>query len=271
VLLPLAAHGQTLDHIRASNTLACAAETRPGFAEADDDGTIKGLAVDLCRAVAIAVLGPSGTVHMTLPDSDLEYADIAKGSADLVFLSPTATEEHGLEASLIPGPTVFIDPITAMVPANAPDTLAGKTICLMIGTQAQRAVETRLSGLTPPITRLPFREDVEMLDAYNVGRCDAVVDDATRLADMRQQTGINHPGRRLGQPGISHPERRDRKHQPDPTRPTPRLANRNEIHPRRLRHNAKPQSRRRSPALKHHPTRWNHPSDRDARSNKDLE
>jgi general L-amino acid transport system substrate-binding protein len=201
VLLPLAAHGQTLDHIRASNTLACAAETRPGFAEADDDGTIKGLAVDLCRAVAIAVLGPSGTVHMTLPDSDLEYADIAKGSADLVFLSPTATEEHGLEASLIPGPTVFIDPITAMVPANAPDTLAGKTICLMIGTQAQRAVETRLSGLTPPITRLPFREDVEMLDAYNVGRCDAVVDDATRLADMRQQTGINHlQSRLLSQP-----------------------------------------------------------------------
>ena len=52
----------------AAQPLTCAAEPRPGFADADEEtGKISGLAVDLCRAVGIAPRGPGASVRFALP------------------------------------------------------------------------------------------------------------------------------------------------------------------------------------------------------------
>jgi general L-amino acid transport system substrate-binding protein len=202
------AHAEsTLDRIRQAGSLTCAAEARPGFAEEVAEGRITGLAVDLCRAIAIAVLGPSANARITLPDADGEFAAIGGGGADVVFASPEIIAEHHLDAELIPGPTVFVDPITLMVPesssARAPTDLAGHIVCLMIGDPAQRAVESVLGSLAPPIARLTFREDVEMLDAYNVGRCEALAGDATALAQQRRSGGVNRLRSRILQPPLT--------------------------------------------------------------------
>ncbi len=210
VLIALAPAAQAqgiLAHIRQTGTLTCAAESRPGFAEADEQGQIHGLAVDLCRAVAIAVLGPTAAVRVTLPDADNEYAPLAKGAADIAFLSAPAMAQHGLIGPLIPGPTVFIDPIALMVPvkaaAHTPADLGGTIVCLMTGSRAQRALEAALGSATPPIGRLAFREDAEMQDTYNVGECGAVVGDATSLAEMRLSGGVNHLQSRLLSPPLA--------------------------------------------------------------------
>ena len=112
-------------------------------------GQIQGLAVDLCRAVAIAVVGPRASVRITLPEADNEFAPLAHAAADLAFLSPEAIAAHRLATALVPGPVVFIDPIALMVPLGAPaqrpQDLAGHTICLMIATPAQRALESTLA------------------------------------------------------------------------------------------------------------------------------
>ena len=80
--------------------------------------------------------------------------------------------------------------------------LAGQTICLIIGSPAQMALEQAFGHATPPIVRLSFREDVEMLDAYPVGRCDAAVDDTSRLRQMMQTRGINNLRSRLLSPPL---------------------------------------------------------------------
>ena len=206
-LSPAANAQNVLAHLRHTGVLTCAAEERPGFATVDARGQAHGLAVDLCRAVAIAVAGPKASVRMTLPEADNEFAPLARGAADLAFLSAAVIAEHHLAGALIPGPVVFIDPITLMVPVSAtaqrPDDLAGHTICLMIGSPAQRALEATLGAAAAPIARLAFREDVEMLDAYNVGRCDGVVGDATYLAEMRLSGGINHLQSRILLPPLT--------------------------------------------------------------------
>ena len=47
-----------LERVRARGTLVCAGnDTVAGFGFLDADGSIKGFDVDLCRAVAAAVLG----------------------------------------------------------------------------------------------------------------------------------------------------------------------------------------------------------------------
>jgi general L-amino acid transport system substrate-binding protein len=207
VLSPAANAESVLAHLRHTGVLTCAAESRPGFATENDQGQIHGLAVDLCRAVAVAVAGPKASVRMSLPEADNEFAPLARGAANLAFLSAAAIGEHHLAGTLIPGPVVFIDPIALMVPLGAaaqrPEDLAGHTICLMIGSPAQRALEATLGAAAAPIARLAFREDVEMLDAYNVGRCDGVVGDATYLADMRLSGGINHLQSRILLPPLA--------------------------------------------------------------------
>lgn len=194
LLIPLPVHAQgTISRIRAENTLRCAVEPRPGFADARPDGRITGLGVDLCRAVTIALLGPDGRVDVSLVETDDQFEGLRHGAADLALLSGAAIADHRLGTSVLPGPVVFIDPITLMVPVSSMvqslHDLGGRTVCVMIGSSAQRALEDQLDGVA--ISRLAFGEDVEMLDAYNVGNCDAVVEHATRLAQMRRAAGIN--------------------------------------------------------------------------------
>ncbi len=51
-----------LDRVRRDAVLHCGAAARSAVAEDRGDGTIGGLAVDLCRAVAVAVAGPRARI-----------------------------------------------------------------------------------------------------------------------------------------------------------------------------------------------------------------
>ncbi len=195
-----AAAGPVLDRIRAANTVSCGAEERAGFAEAgetgtDRDGTVSGLAVDLCRALAVAVLGPGGKVSFTVLDSVRDMEAVRAGRQDVVFLSGGTLVAERLADHLLPGPPAFLETESVLVPegspVRAPRDLAGLSICFMIGTGAQRALEAAVEREGVTIERLGFGEEVELRDAYNVGRCRAVAGDATFLAEVRQDGGVH--------------------------------------------------------------------------------
>src|SRR5277367_3892323 len=71
--------GQVLDHVRRHDVVRCASEARAPVAMLRGDGAIDGLAVELCRAVAIAVLGRGGRVAFTI--------DAAPRDADIAFVA----------------------------------------------------------------------------------------------------------------------------------------------------------------------------------------
>lgn len=205
VVAPAAAEDR-LTRIRDTHLLRCAAETRPGFADTDG-AEVDGLAVALCRAVALAVLGPEARVEVDLPETDEAFDAIRHGARDIALLSPRTVQAHALAGALVPGPAVFLDPVQVMVPRTSQITttadLAGRALCLIIASKGQAGFEATLGRGGLAVARLGFREDVEMLDAYNVGRCDAVVDLATRLAEMRRQPGLNKLQSRLLQPPLA--------------------------------------------------------------------
>ena len=187
--------GPVLDRVKASNSVACGAEQRAGVAEKNEDGTIGGLAVDLCRAVAVAVLGPKGRIVFTLIDSERDFDAVRNGHQDLLFFSSGTIAGQHLTDRLLLGPTAYIEPVALMVPqgstVRALRDLAGQKICFMIGTGAERAMEAALERESLEVMRLGFQEDVEMRDAYNVGRCQAIAAEATFLAEVRQDGGVH--------------------------------------------------------------------------------
>ncbi len=190
-----------LDRVRAAGAVRCGAEERPGLASPTPDGRMVGLAVDLCRAVGIAVLGPGGRVEFRLYGADRDFDAVRNGSDDLFFLTGNAIDDHALAAGILPGPVVFIERIALMVPESSPARsmrdLEGRTICLMIGSEAQRALEAAAAQLHLSFARLSFEEEAEMLDAYNVQRCQAVVGEATQFASTRRAGGVNRLTSRL--------------------------------------------------------------------------
>ena len=187
--------GPVLDRVKAAHTLTCGAEERAGIAEVDEAGGAKGLAVDLCRAVAVAVLGPEGRITFTVLNATRDFASLGEGRIDLAFLSGgTMLTEH-LADRLLPGPAVYAREEAVMVPETSTirgiRDLQGRSVCFMIGTGAERALEAALEREHVEIERSGYQEDVELRDAYNVGRCVAVAGDATFLAEVRQDGGIH--------------------------------------------------------------------------------
>jgi general L-amino acid transport system substrate-binding protein len=196
VLLALAAArgawaGEILDRVQRDGVVRCTAAERQAVAMPRPDGGIDGLAVDLCRAVAIAVLGRDGRVAFSL--------DAPPRNADVAFVG----EASGAAAreQFVAGPLVFADRLAVLVPLasrlHSPRDLAGETVCLLIGSPEQSALEAAVGQLGIGIVRLAFEEDVEMRDAYAVGRCGAMVGAWSELSGMRGPMGINRLTSRL--------------------------------------------------------------------------
>ena len=194
--------GPVLDRVKAAGAVSCGAEERPGVAEIEapgagqdgSDAPAHGLAVDLCRAIAVAVLGPDGKASFALIDSAKDFGAARDGRLDVMFLSGGTLLAERLADRVALGPPAFIETESLMVPeasaVRAPRDLAGASVCFMIGTGAQRALEGALERDQTQVKRLGFGEDVELRDAYNVGRCGAVAGDATFLAEVRQDGGV---------------------------------------------------------------------------------
>ncbi|HEX4171396.1 MAG TPA: transporter substrate-binding domain-containing protein, partial [Acetobacteraceae bacterium] len=191
--------GRVLDRVRADGSLHCGAVARPGIAEAE--GSPTGVLVDLCRAVAVAVLGRSARASFSVYESRESYDAVRQGTDEIGFLTGGEIAEQGLAPVVAPGPTVLISTVGVMVPDTSPvqqlTDLAGQSVCLMIGSRAQRALESAADRRHLAISRLTFEEDVELLDAYNAGNCGAAMGEDTYLADMRQNPGIRRMSSRF--------------------------------------------------------------------------
>jgi len=171
----------------------CAVEARDGFVEEDDAGAITGPAVALCRSLADQLASPATPARLVVVEPD---TGTGMPEADVAFFSDALIDERHLTPQLRAGPAVFHDPVEVLVPdasaVQRPAELAGRVVCVMIGGVGQAALEHHLAHLSPPPIRLSFREGDEMRDAYNVGRCEAVIDQRSDLANVTAEPGVNH-------------------------------------------------------------------------------
>ena len=124
LVLTLSVHARTLDDVRASGVLTCGiVADRPGFAWRDKDYQWSGFDVDICRAIATAVIGDPGMVNFVgLKDDELVVA-LQSGEVDvlprgqrlslsndtsqgLIFVTPTFFDDGPKDGVDIFGPVV---------------------------------------------------------------------------------------------------------------------------------------------------------------------
>jgi general L-amino acid transport system substrate-binding protein len=194
-----AAAGPVLDRVKADHLVRCGAAARPGLADVAAGGWT-GLAIDICRAVATAVLGAPDLVSFSYYESPAQFARAGNGEDDLAFLTGTEVQLNALAGKVLPGPAVFYETHTVVVPAdskahNVAD-LANEKICVLTGSRVERSLTNYFERRNLPLHPFPFTEDGEMVDAYEAKMCGALAYEATTLAQVLADPG-GRPSRLL--------------------------------------------------------------------------
>ena len=166
--------------LAAVSPLACGAVTRPGVAERGDDGVWRGSAVEACRRVAVATGGARAAIVFHAYDT---LATLHRAGEDrIAFVSPAELDA----ARLVAGPVVATERQVLVVAATSrvhtARDLADRMVCFIVGTRAEDALDAWAAATATPIERLGFQEEVEMADAFAVGKCAAIAIDER---DMR--------------------------------------------------------------------------------------
>ncbi|MGO8739343.1 hypothetical protein [Rhodoblastus sp.] len=180
--------------IEARGPLTCAAFPRPSLARETPSGWT-GFLPDLCRAIAIAALGPdAGDDFKSLELPEDEKA-LNGGAFDVLFLTQEEIAENALARIVAPGPAVFFNSYAVMVEKGSAATrledLAGASICLHEADPAAEALAEYFGKKGKSFIAMPFQEDVEWRDAYNSRHCRAAAAEMTDLIDLRLHRGVN--------------------------------------------------------------------------------
>lgn len=192
--LTLNARAGTLGHIRQIHTLRCGInQETPEYSRSDDHGPRQAFDTDICRAVAVAILGPDARVTVTnYPDDVAAMAALRAGRVDLL---PTLTLDltHASNPAITFSPSLLYDGVGFLVPTAANLThatqLSGRKICLLSETQIETATRAWFSQQNLKFVPFPFQEEGEMEAAFVTGNCAALAGDLTRLAGTRAAFG----------------------------------------------------------------------------------
>jgi general L-amino acid transport system substrate-binding protein len=193
--------GPVLDRIKARGFIRCGSAERPGLAYSNGHGRCIGLNVDICRAIAAAVLGSPDKIEYHLYKSAKDFDAVRRQQDDVYFLTGSEIVEQNLAGKVLPGPTVFVESHAVMVPSTSPaqhvGDLAGDSICFLIGSPEERSLENYFESLKKTWLRRPFSEEGEMADAYNAQNAHAIAGELTTLAFMRLDPGVKGMSSRI--------------------------------------------------------------------------
>jgi len=205
--ISVAKAGSVVDRVKAHGIVRCGSVERPGLASVSGKELWSGLNVDVCHAIAAAVLGSPDRIEYHVYETPKQFDAVRNQEDDVYFLTGSEIDEQKLAGMVVPGPTVFVESHTVMVPSNSAahnvGDLAGNTICFMIGSLTERSINAYFDALHKNWLRMPYSEDGEMNDAYNVQRCNAIAGEMTTLAATRLDPGVSRLSSRFLQEPLS--------------------------------------------------------------------
>jgi general L-amino acid transport system substrate-binding protein len=187
---PLPAAAGTVDVVRQRGHLVCGvANDLYGFSWPDVDGRWHGLDVDVCRAVAAAVLGDAEKVKFVPLTAQARLTALQTGEVDLLSRNTTWTLTRDTSAGLNFTVINYYDGQGFMVPkrlgvASAKD-LSGATICVQTGTTNELNVADYFRANQMQFKPVTIEKLDEIIAAYLAGRCDAFSTDVSGLAGIR--------------------------------------------------------------------------------------
>ncbi|PKF79671.1 amino acid ABC transporter substrate-binding protein [Vibrio sp. vnigr-6D03] len=180
----------TIDDIRKKGELACGvSEGTPGFSNPDSSGRWVGLDVDICRAVAAAVLGDAEKVKFVPLASKQKIVALASGQVDMTSRTTTWTMKRDTKEGVDFTKVVYYDGQGFMVNKQLGIKhalqLNGASVCVTTGTTTELNLTDFARANSIKLEAVVFEGKKEAFNAYKSGRCDAFTTDVSQLASWR--------------------------------------------------------------------------------------
>jgi general L-amino acid transport system substrate-binding protein len=184
--------GKTVDAIKARGQLVCGVSTGlAGFSAADSQGNWSGLDVDICRAIAAAVLGDPKKVKWVPLSAQQRFTALQSGEIDILSRNTTWTLSRDASLGMNFVGTTYYDGqgfmVTTKSNIKSAKELKGATVCVQSGTTTEKNLTdfSRVNKLN--IKPVVFEKLEATNAAYFAGRCSAYTTDASGLASIRNK------------------------------------------------------------------------------------
>jgi general L-amino acid transport system substrate-binding protein len=180
----------TLDDVKARGELICGSNTGlTGFGAPDASGNWAGFDVDLCRAVAAAVLGDASKVKFVPTTGETRFTALQSGEVDLLVRNSTWTYSRDGELALDFVAVNYYDGQGFMVKkdlgVSSAKELDGATVCIQTGTTTELNLADFFKQNNISYQPVTVADDSEAQRQYLAGACDAYTTDASGLAASR--------------------------------------------------------------------------------------
>ncbi|UVK50448.1 transporter substrate-binding domain-containing protein [Mesorhizobium sp. AR02] len=186
------ARASVLDDVKQRGVLNCGTQnTTPGFGYLNPKtAKLEGLDIDLCRAMAAAVLGSPDKINFVILTTKSRFNAVKTGQVDVAFATTTVYPVRESAVAIDFLPIYFYDTGGIMVKAasgvKTVSDLSGATICTTQGSGTEAALSNLVKAQKLENTKtLTFDGDDKLFAALASGRCNAMAGDKTSLAAWR--------------------------------------------------------------------------------------
>ncbi|MFN3514524.1 MAG: amino acid ABC transporter substrate-binding protein [Phenylobacterium sp.] len=196
---------KTLAAVRSRGYLRCGVhEGLAGFAFRDNRGEWRGFDVDICRAVAAAVLGDAGKVRFTSLSAQDRFGTLEGGQIDLLSRNTSWTYSRDAGRPIDFAAITYYDGqgflVRRALGLTSAAELSGARICVQAGTAAEASLAEYFQARGLNYRAVVAGSEAEARNFYQTEQCDAFTADVGALASARSV--MNNPGNHVILPEI---------------------------------------------------------------------
>lgn len=189
--VPASAQSPTVKKIQDRGKLLCSAPAGgyQGFYEVDDKGQWKGLEADLCRALAVSILGAADKASPVPVSFAQRFPALQSGDLDVVLMVTTWTLQRDTTLGFQFSNPYFFGGAQFMVKKSIGVTSATQlnnaTVCVIAGTTTERLLTDFMNRNKLSYKVVAAEKTEEVREAYLADRCDALIGWGPGLATFR--------------------------------------------------------------------------------------
>lgn len=183
---------QTLEDTLERGDVQCGvSDGLPGFSAPDDEGNWQGLDVDVCRAVAAAVLGDADAVRFISLNAVERFTALQSGEVDMLSRNTTWTTTRDTTLGLNFTGVTFYDGqgflVSRDLGISSVEELDGAAFCIQSGTTTELNLADYFSANEMEFDPIVFDTSEQTVSGFEAGRCDVLTSDTSQLAALRIQ------------------------------------------------------------------------------------
>ena len=190
VMVCASAFAGTLENVKKAGELKCGVSTGlPGFAEVGADKKWKGLDVDMCRAVASAVLGDATKVKIVPLTAKERFTALQSGEVDLLSRNTTWTQTRDTSLGLNFAGVNYYDGqgflVAKKMGVKSAKELNGASVCITAGTTTELNLADYFKSNNMKYKPITYDTADQVTKGFETGRCDLITSDASQLYALR--------------------------------------------------------------------------------------